>query len=222
MSAKTATIIGVTGMTGSYLLQELINDPYFETIRLIVRRPYAKPNSKTEIKLVDFNDYESLKLAIDGSDVLFCTIGTTQKNVKGDKELYRKVDYDIPLKAARICRETGCKKFVIVSAAGANSSSRNFYLKLKGEMENALATSGVESIHIMQPSLLLGERKEKRAGENIGKVVFTGISFLMAGPLKKYKPVHGKKLALAMINAAKTDKQGISKYTYSEIKKLSQ
>lgn len=220
MSGKTATIIGVTGMVGNYLLQQLINDPYFETIRLVVRRPYQKLNDKTEIKLVDFNDYESLKLAIDGSDILFCTIGTTQKNVKGDKELYRKVDYDIPVKTARICKETGCEKFIIVSAIGANSNSSNFYLKLKGEVEDALALSGVKSIHILQPSFLLGDRKEKRTGERIGQILFNGISFLLAGSFKKYKPVHGKDVARAMINTAKTDSDGVFKYTYGEIKAL--
>jgi uncharacterized protein YbjT (DUF2867 family) len=222
MSGKTATIIGVTGMVGNYLLQELINDPYFEIIRVIVRRPFVKTNDKIEVKLVDFNDYESLKLAIDGSDVLFCTIGTTQKNVKGDKELYRKVDFDIPVKAARISKETGCEKFVIVSAIGANSSSNNFYLKLKGEVEDALSQSGVKSVHILQPSFLLGERKEKRAGERLGQVVFNGISFLFGGPFKKYKPIHGKEVAIAMINAAKTNSAGVVKYTYSEIKRLAQ
>ncbi|MBS1609189.1 MAG: NAD(P)H-binding protein [Bacteroidetes bacterium] len=222
MSGKTAAIIGVTGMVGNYLLQELLHDPYFETIRLIVRRPYPKSGAKTEIKLVDFNDYESLKLAIDGSDVLFCTIGTTQKKVKGDKELYRKVDQEIPLKAARICKETGCGKFVIVSSVGANSKSNNFYLKLKGEVEDALALSGMESIHILQPSFLLGERKEKRTGERLGQIVFNGVSFLMIGPLKKYKPVHGKEVALAMLNAAKANTTGVAKYTYHEIKKSAQ
>src|SRR5882724_2570361 len=104
MSAKTAALIGATGMIGTYLLEELLNDPYFETIRVIVRRPFPNSNPRIEVKLVDFNDYESLKLAIDGSDALFCAIGTTQSKVKGNKELYSKVDFAIPVKAARICK----------------------------------------------------------------------------------------------------------------------
>lgn len=219
MSGKTAAIIGATGMVGSYLLQELIPDPFFETIRLVVRRPLPKTDAKTEIKLVDFGDYESLKLAIDGSDVLFCAIGTTQKKVKGDRNLYRSIDFDIPVKAARICKETGCKKMIIVSSVGANSKSQNFYLKLKGEMEDALAASGLESVHIMQPSFLLGERKEKRTGEGTGKIVFSAISFLLVGSLRKYKPIHGIDVARAMIKASKANIHGVSKYMYDEIKK---
>ncbi|MCW3116682.1 MAG: NAD-dependent epimerase/dehydratase family protein [Chitinophagaceae bacterium] len=220
MSAKTAALLGATGMIGSYLLEQLLNDPWFDTIRVIVRRPFANSHPKIEVKLVDFNDYESLKLAIDGSDVLFCAIGTTQKKVKGDKELYRKVDFDIPVKAEKICEETGCKKFVIVSSVGANSQSGNFYLKLKGELESVLeqmGLEGMESVHIMQPSMLLGNRKEKRPGEKIVQGAMRFISFILAGSLRKYKPIHGKVVAAAMLNAAKTDKKGVFRYGYDEI-----
>ena len=209
-------------MVGNYLLQELANDPYFETIRVIVRRPFVKTNDKIEVKLVDFNDYESLKLAIDGSDVLFCLVGTTQKKVKGDTDLYRKIDFDIPVKAARMCKETGCEKFIIITSVGADSKSKNFYLRLKGEVEDAIANSGLESIHIMQPSILLGERKEARTGERIGKAVMNGVSFLLIGALRKYKPLHGWNVARAMINVSKNNIKGIHRYGYNEIKNLSQ
>jgi uncharacterized protein YbjT (DUF2867 family) len=207
-------------MTGNYLLEELLNDTYYETIRVIVRRPYTKNNPRIEVKLVDFNDYESLKLAIDGSDALFCNIGTTQKNVKGDKELYRKIDFDIPVKAARACKETGCEKFIIITSVGADSKSRNFYLKLKGEVEDALTVSGVNTVHIMQPSMLLGDRKEKRIAEQIGTPIIKALSFLMTGARRKYKPIHGREVARAMLNASKKDETGIFIYTYDDIKQL--
>src|SRR5258705_3900202 len=169
MSGKTATIIGVTGLVGSHLYELLRTGQYFQTIRLIVRHPMPKNDPATEIKLVDFNDAESLMLAIEGSDVVFCTVGTTNKKVKGDKEAYRKVDYDIPVKAARFCKITGCETLVLVSAVGANRNSNSFYLKLKGEVEEAVRDAGLNSVHIMRPSMLLGERKEFRLGEKIGK-----------------------------------------------------
>ncbi|MES1218475.1 MAG: NAD(P)H-binding protein [Bacteroidota bacterium] len=221
MSAKTAALLGATGMIGSYLLDQLINDPYFDIIRVIVRRPFPNNNPKIEVKLVDFNDYESLKLAIDGSDVLFCAIGTTQKNVKGDKDLYRKVDFDIPVKAARICKETGCEKYIIVTAIGANSKSSSFYLKLKGEVEDVIQQHNPGSIHIMQPSMLLGNRKEKRIIEKLMQPPMNVISYFLAGSLSKYKSIHGKDVAAAMINAAKSGVKGVSRYTYNQMKKLS-
>ncbi|HEY6502824.1 MAG TPA: NAD(P)H-binding protein [Chitinophagaceae bacterium] len=215
--SKTATIIGVTGLVGSYLYELLKKDKSFETIRLIVRRPMPKNDPCTEIKLVDFNDAESLQLAIDGSDVVFCTIGTTQRKVKGDKEAYRKIDYDITVKAARLCKMTGCEIFVLVSAVGANSKSSNFYLKLKGEVEEAVKESGLRSVHIMRPSVLMGERKEFRLGEKIGKAIMTALSFLIP---TKYKAIHAKAVAGAMLNAAKGKKEGSFIYDYREMKKL--
>src|SRR5215510_13389634 len=97
--AMTATIIGATGLIGNHILQLLLNDSYFDTVRILVRRPVDISHTKLEKKIVDFNDNDSLLIAIANSDVVFCTIGTTQRNVKGDKEAYRKIDFDIPVKA---------------------------------------------------------------------------------------------------------------------------
>ena len=126
MQIKTATIIGSSGMTGSYLLNVLSQDKSIETIRLIVRHPVPKRAGNVEVKLVNFEDAQAFKNAVAGSDVVFCAIGTTQKNVKGDKDLYRKIDYDIPVNAAQYCKETGCEKFIVVSAVGASNKSSNF------------------------------------------------------------------------------------------------
>jgi uncharacterized protein YbjT (DUF2867 family) len=224
--SKTATLIGATGLIGGYLLNELLNDPFYDTVRILIRRPLELTHPKLEKKLVDFNDNDSLLVAIDNSDVVFCTVGTTQRKVKGDKEAYRKIDFDIPVKAARFCKMTGCETFVIVSSVGANSKSGNFYLKLKGQVEDAIKEvarpddqvgRGLKSVHIMRPSMLMGERKESRLGEKVGKVLITGLSFLIPS---KYKLIHAKKVARAMLAAAKEGKEGVFVYEYREIKKL--
>src|ERR1700693_448276 len=104
MSAKTATLIGATGLIGGELLKLLLDDPYFETVRILVRRPFAPEHPKLEKKLVDFNDADSLLVALDGSDTVFVAVGTTQRKVKGDQQAYRRVDYDIPVNVARYCK----------------------------------------------------------------------------------------------------------------------
>lgn len=222
MSGKTAAIIGATGMIGTYLQQLLLRDSYFSTVRLIVRRPVPKTDPKIEVKLVNFDDAESVKLALEGTDVLFCAIGTTRKNVKGDKELYRKVDYEIPVKVARFCKEAGCEKYVIVSAVGADSKSGTFYLKLKGEVEDALGASGLRSVHIMEPSMLLGDRKEYRLMEKILNPPLKLLSALYFGSLRKYKSIHGNTVAKAMVNVSKKDDPGVFKYTYDGIVQAAQ
>lgn len=216
MSKKTATLIGATGLIGSHLLQELLNDPYFDTVQILIRRPIDITHPKLEKRLVDFNDAESYKLALENSDAVFCAIGTTQKKVKGDKVAYRKIDFDIPVHAAKFCKETGCEKFILVSSIGANSKSNNFYLKLKGEVEDAVKAVGIKSIHIMQPSALLGARKEFRLGERIAQVIMRTFSLLIPS---RYKAIEAKNVANAMLKAAKKEDEGAFVYTYKEIKR---
>jgi len=218
MPGITATVIGATGLIGGNLVDLLQQDSSVETVRVVVRRPVQFSHSKVEVKLVNFSDPESFKLAIDGSDAVYCAVGTTQKKVKGDKEAYRKVDYDIPLHAARFCAETGCQKFLLVSSVGADSKSNNFYLKLKGEVEDDIKLLPIPMIAIFRPSILLGNRNETRPGEKIGQVVMQAFSFLLTGSWRKYKPIHAREVALAMIKASHQHEEGIYLYEYNRMK----
>lgn len=220
MPVKTATVIGATGLIGSHLVELLQKELTVESIRLLVRRPVQFTQSKVEIKLVAFSDPESFKLAIDGSDAVFCAVGTTQKKVKGNMGAYRKVDYDIPVNAARFCSETGCEKFQLVSSVGADSGSNNFYLKMKGEVEDAVRRNGIPQVSIFRPSLLLGNRKENRPAERISQVVMPVFSFLLFGSLSKYKPIEARDVAAAMVNVALQNKNGTSIYSYNEMRQL--
>ncbi len=220
MSGKTAAIIGATGMIGQNLQELLLQDASFDTVRILVRRPVERTAPGLEIKLVDFSDYESVRLALEGVDVIFCAIGTTQKKVKGNKDLYRRIDLDIPLKVARIGRENGCERFIVITSVGANSRSRNFYLQLKGELEERLQATGLQYLHIMQPSMLLGHRSEHRPGEGFLQKTTQLLSGLLAGSWKKYRAIQGHTVAKAMVKAASIETPGIFRYTYEDIKKL--
>lgn len=220
MSKHIASIIGATGMIGTYLQQVLTEDSSFDTIRVLVRRPIPRPHPKIEVKLVDFSDLESVKLAIDGSDSLFCAIGTTQKKVKGDRQAYLKIDFDIPVKTARLCKELGIDRMAIVSAVGANSRSRNFYLKLKGHVEEAISLEPIASIHFFQPSVLLGDRQEKRAMEKFAQRLLRFAQPVMQGGWRKYRAIEGLEVAQAMAQSVKLGLPGIHRYTYSDIQQL--
>lgn len=205
-------------MVGGHLVEQLQQNSAFETIRVLVRRPVQFTHDRVEVKLVNFADPESFKLAIDGSDVLFCAVGTTQQKVKGNREAYRKVDYDIPVQAARFCTETGCQKFLLVSSVGANSKSHNFYLKLKGEVEEDIKLLPLKMIAIFRPSMLLGARNESRPSEKIGQLIMPVFSFLLAGSWRKYKPIHARDVAAAMIRASLQHDEGIYLYEYNRMK----
>ena len=215
--SSTATIIGVTGLIGSKLWHVLKKDNHYATIRLLVRRPFQHNDPKTEVKLVDFNDTESFKLGIEGSDAVFCAIGTTMIKVKGDIEEYRKIDFDIIMNAARFSKETGCENFLFVSSVGANKASSNFYLKLKGDIEEAVKNTGPISVSAFRPSMLLGFRHEKRFAESVPKQLMQIFSFLFVGGLKKYKAINAEDVANSMVWASKRAEPGLKIYEYEDM-----
>lgn|ERR1700687_1604145 len=220
MLQNTVAVIGSTGLVGSHIVDLLKEENACQKIRLLVRRPVEFSHPKLEIKLVNFEDYESLKSAIAGCNAVFCAVGTTQDKVKGDQLQYRKVDYDIPVNAATACLETGGTNFLLVSSVGADSKSKNFYLRLKGEVEEAVQKFPIKSISIFRPSMLLGNRKEFRLGERIGQSGMKLIALLLAGRLKKFKAIEAREVAAAMIEAAKQSKEGITVHEYDEMKRL--
>ena len=217
MKTKTATILGATGLIGGHLLEILKNDPAYDIIKVIVRRPVSFAHPKVRVEIIDFTDGTSFKNAVADSDAVFCAVGTTNQKVKGDKGAYRKVDYDIPVNAARYCEETGCSRYLLVSSIGADSRSGNFYLKLKGEVEDAISRMNIQSISIFRPSFLLGERQENRGGEKLAKALSSNLSFLFPS---RFKPIKAYDVARSMVAVSGKNIPGIRIYQYSEMKSL--
>jgi uncharacterized protein YbjT (DUF2867 family) len=219
MNKMRATIIGSTGLIGSHLRRLLEEDLQFESIRLMVRRPVAVSDPRTSLLTTDFSDPSSIRAGIEGSDVLFCTVGTTNRNVKGDKIAYRKVDYDIPVQAARMCEETGCGQLLLVSSVGASSRSRVFYSRLKGEAEEAVRQMNISSVSVFRPSLLLGKRSEFRFGERIAQWLMGPLAFAIPSP---YTPIRAEEVARAMVAASKKAVPGYRIYHHRELMRLIQ
>ena len=220
MQSQTAVVIGATGLIGGHVVEELLNDEAFSKVRVLVRKTYRITHPKLEIKMVDFNNVNDYGPKMGEGDCIFCCVGTTQQKVKGDKEAYRKVDYDIAVNAARVGWIQGFKKYLLVSSVGANPRSSNFCLKLKGEIERDVTAISFQSIHIFHPSMLLGKRNEFRFGEETGKGLMKPLSFLLIGPLRKYKPIQASDVAKAMVAAAKKDITGTHIYSYDEMKSI--
>jgi uncharacterized protein YbjT (DUF2867 family) len=217
MKPVTATILGATGLIGGQLLEILKNDPDFDVIKVIARRPVAIEHPKVKVIIIDFADETSFRNAIADSDAVFTAVGTTNRKVKGDRIEYQKVDFDIPVHAAGHCEYTGCNRFLLVSSIGADSQSGNFYLKLKGEVEEAIRKIRIQSISIFRPSLLLGERQEKRGGEKLAQVLSASLSFLFPS---RYKPINASAVARSMVAACKQNLPGLKIYQYSEMMHL--
>lgn len=185
------TVIGSTGLIGSEFLRNVTEGEY-ESVTAITRREVDGLQGKMFIKqaIHDFNDLESMRSDLQ-TDVLVCALGTTIKTA-GSQERFFEIDHDLPLSLARIAREQGCKRFILVSSVGADASSRTFYLRVKGQLEQALKELGFETLHILRPSMLLGDRLESRPGEALGKILMKPLSFVIPW---KYKPIHAKQVS---------------------------
>lgn len=208
-----ATLVGATGLIGSHLLQQLCADESFGEVRIVVRRAFTSSDPKVKVIGLDFSDYDALKNAIAGSDAVFCAVGTTRSQTP-DLLQYRKVDVDIPVNTAKACAETGVQCFQLVSSVGANAQSRNFYLQMKGEVEEEVSQLNIPSRNIFRPSLLLGERSKPRPAEKIAAVMMRPFHFLIPDT---QKPIQADKVANAMIKASKLQVPGMNIYHYKEM-----
>jgi uncharacterized protein YbjT (DUF2867 family) len=163
---RDALIAGATGLVGRELLRLLIASPEYERVHVLLRRPSKglPSDPKIQIHFVDFAQQPPMPPV----DDVYITLGTTI-GVAGSKEAFRRVDFDAVLNTASACVVRGAKRLVVVSALGANAKSRVFYNRVKGQMEQAVAKLGYESVVIVQPSLLVGDRaslaQPTRAGE---------------------------------------------------------
>ena len=217
MKFKEATIFGVTGLIGSEILKVLIDDISFKKINIVTRTSYLLTHEKIKNHIIDFSDYTAILKTIENSDIVFAAIGTTQSKVKGDKKAYRKIDYDIVLDIAKACKESNTSHFSFVSSAGADLKSNSFYLKLKGEIENAILNLNLLSTSVLRPSLLLGKRKEKRFGEKIAQLIMPILSSFMPSI---YRPIKANLVAKSMIEISKSAQPGFNIYHFNEIQKI--
>ncbi|MBN2610937.1 MAG: NAD(P)H-binding protein [Bacteroidales bacterium] len=198
MNKRTAIVFGATGLVGSYLLDELVKTEIYERILVFSRKNLDIQNSKVDVVVHNLVNIDEIENQIRGND-LFCCLGTTIKKA-GSQEVFKKVDLRLPAGIARIAFANGVKNFAVVSSIGAKATVKNFYLSVKGLMEQEIMKYPFENLIILRPSLLLGERKEFRFGEGLAKFFMPLFSPLLRGKYRKYRPVHGRDVAKAMIN----------------------
>jgi uncharacterized protein YbjT (DUF2867 family) len=208
MEQKTALIAGSSGLVGSELLKILLQSTDYTAIHTLVRKPSGEQNPKLREFIVDFDKLEDYPEVFKVDDV-FCCLGSTIKKA-GSQEAFKRVDVNIVIDISKQSFKAGVNSFSVVSSMGANPDSSVFYNRMKGLMELGVSNTGIKSVNIFRPSLLLGKRKEFRFGERVASILIYPFVFLFFGPLKKFKPVKSEKVAFAMFESAKEAKPGIN------------
>jgi uncharacterized protein YbjT (DUF2867 family) len=206
-----ALLAGATGLVGSHCLQQLLEDDFFEMVKVLTRRPMQKEHHKLIEIVVDFDELESFRLQMEATHT-FCSLGTTIKKA-GSQQAFKLVDYEYPLRLGAIMQSLSCPSFSVVTALGAKASSPIFYNRVKGELERDLEAFGFPSLQILQPSLILGERQERRMGEGLAQAFFKVTKPIWMGPLKEVAGIEAEQIAKAAIHFAKLSEPGCHRYT---------
>lgn len=196
----TAIILGATGLTGSLLLELLLKDSFFNKVVVITRKETKIDHPKIEEHLVGMLSLDEHERLFRGN-VVFCCIGTTRAKTP-DKEIYRMIDYGIPVSAAQLAAKNGVFRFIVMSSTGADEKSYLFYNRTKGEMERDVLKANIANTFILRPSLIIGKRNEKRKGEQTAALLMTAMTGIMP---KNYRPIKASDIAKAMVWLAKND-----------------
>lgn len=209
-----ALLAGATGLVGLRLLRQLLQDEHCESLTVLVRRPLppmpeqAAFRDKLNVVTADFDRMDEALADIE-ADVVFCALGTTIRKAKS-QEAFRQVDLGYPVAMGEWAKAHGAKKFILVSAMGANIHSAVFYNRIKGEAEALLTALGLPELHIVRPSLLLGKREEFRPGEKAAILLSPLLKLLMQGRLRKYRPVRAEDVAAFMRKKAELTIDGLA------------
>ncbi|MBK6691432.1 MAG: oxidoreductase [Myxococcales bacterium] len=217
---RAALLFGASGLVGGYCLERLLLDDAFGRVVVVVRRSLGRSHRKLEERVVDFAHIADAELP--PCDDAFICLGTTIAKA-GSETAFRKVDHDAVVAATVLARKSGVRRLALVSSVGASVDSGSFYLRVKGETERDAAAAGpFETLAIVRPSLLLGGRPERRLGEGLGQVVGGPLAPLFVGPVARYRPVHARVVAFAMIAAVLQGAEGTHIHEYSDIAALGQ
>jgi uncharacterized protein YbjT (DUF2867 family) len=197
---RTAIVFGAMGLVGKALVEELSKSDRYDLVKIFARgkTDYAGREKIKEF-VTDFNNLSEWSDRISGDDLFIC-LGTTIKKA-GSVARMEEIDRDLPVNIASVASANSVEKLAVISSVGANPDSSNYYLRIKGEMERELMKIKFRTLIILRPSMLFGDRNERRTGEEIGKVMLKFFSIFLIGKLAKYRGIEGWKVAKAMVKA---------------------
>lgn len=198
-----ALLLGATGLVGSATLRLLLEEPGVSELAVLGRRPCGSSHPKLRETVADLSAPEAFADAL-AVDVVFCCLGTTIKKA-GSREQFRRVDHDVVLGLARAAQRAGARSFLLVSSAGADPRSFNFYLRVKGELEEALSALSFASLEILRPSLLTGPRAEFRLIERVAEPLMRALSPILP---PRHRPIAAESVARAMVRLAREGTPG--------------
>ncbi|HWW19705.1 MAG TPA: oxidoreductase [Steroidobacteraceae bacterium] len=218
-AGRVALVAGSNGLVGSKLLPILLAAPEFGRIHALTRRALLVDSPRLANRVVRFDaPLEAQLKGLQCSDA-FCCLGTTMRTA-GSQAAFRAVDHDLVIQFARLAHGAGAERFILVSSVGANAAAKSFYLRVKGETEKSLEALRFRSLNILQPSMLLGSRRELRLLEVVAQPAMLIVNPLLIGKWSRYRAIGAETVAAAMYGTVRSQRKGVYRYTYDELRKL--
>ncbi|MBM3186231.1 MAG: NAD(P)H-binding protein [Bacteroidetes bacterium] len=212
---KSILIIGASGLIGNEVLKLALENKEIGHVTILVRKSLNVNHPKLNEVISDFKNLNDLESKITG-DALICCLGTTRKKTPNLEE-YKAIDFGLTINIAQLGQKQNFQQVHLISAIGADSNSKIFYNKLKGETEQAIIKINFPQTIIYRPSLLIGKRNEFRLGELIAKKLAPIFDIFLFGSLKKYHSISAKTIAKAVLNRILSEGEKIQVLEFNEI-----
>jgi uncharacterized protein YbjT (DUF2867 family) len=218
-SQRIAWVAGATGLVGRALVDALLANSFHARVVALTRRPWDRSHARLANRIVQFDRLQQLAGA--ACNDAFCCLGSTLRSA-GSREAFRAVDFDAVVAFAQAARAAGAQRFVVLSSVGADAGAKNFYLRTKGEMEQALEQAGFVSLDIVQPGMLLGgsRGRDARPLESVGRVLMPLVNPLLRGAFERYRGIDCDVLARALVAISQSGRRGTTRYTWVALRRL--
>jgi uncharacterized protein YbjT (DUF2867 family) len=200
-------LIGATGLIGMSLIRMAVSRPDIRIVGISRREVALPPGARMEVLVADPVSWGDA-IAAAGADVLVCALGTTWKKAGKDEAAFRCVDYDLVVACGKAAKAAGVRQMISVSSVGADPLAKNFYLRVKGETEQALGKLGLQRLDILRPGLLRGPREELRPAEKLGMIASPVADLLMHGAYRKYRSIRAETVAEAVVGLTREKMAG--------------
>lgn len=217
-ASRVALVIGASGLTGGKLVRALLDTSAYTRVLALSRRPLSLSHARLANRVLRFEEMETQLQGSQCHDA-FCCLGTTLRQA-GSQPAFRAVDHDLVVRFARLALQLGARQLIVVSSVSANPEAKNFYLRVKGETERALVALKAEGLHLMQPGLLLGARRESRWQESLARVAMLLAGPLLLGDASRWRAIRAETVAAAMVTAALSARRGVHRYEFAQMQRM--